>query len=52
MAVLSLALLVLFGFFCVGVRTWVHVRRTGQSPFRSGPLGSGRWRSLPSRSDS
>jgi protein-S-isoprenylcysteine O-methyltransferase Ste14 len=41
MAVLSLGLLTIFGVLCVGVRTWVHVRRTGDSPFRSGPFGNG-----------
>jgi protein-S-isoprenylcysteine O-methyltransferase Ste14 len=42
MAVLSLAFLALFGLLCLGVRSWIHVRRTGDSPFRDGPAGSGR----------
>ncbi len=40
MAILSLVLLVLFGVVCVGVRTLMHVRRTGDSPFRNGPVGN------------
>lgn len=42
MAFVGLFLLIVFGVVCVGLRTWMHVRRTGGSPFRDGPAGSGR----------
>ena len=40
--ILSIGLLALFGLVCVGLRAWLHVRRTGETPFRNGPAGSGR----------
>jgi protein-S-isoprenylcysteine O-methyltransferase Ste14 len=42
MTLVGLLLLIAFGAVCVGLRTWIHVRRTGASPFRDGPAGSGR----------
>ncbi|MEY2470188.1 MAG: hypothetical protein QOF21_2886 [Actinomycetota bacterium] len=36
MGYLALVLMVAFGVFCIGVRTWMHVRQTGRSPFLSG----------------
>ncbi|HEY2814882.1 MAG TPA: isoprenylcysteine carboxylmethyltransferase family protein [Acidimicrobiales bacterium] len=39
---ISIVLLVAFGIVCVGLRSWIHVRRTGDSPFRRGPAGGGR----------
>src|ERR1044071_5167534 len=41
MAAVSLVALSLFGIVCVGLRTWIHVRQTGASPFRNGPAGHG-----------
>jgi protein-S-isoprenylcysteine O-methyltransferase Ste14 len=36
MGYLAIGLLALFGIFCLGVRTWMHVRQTGRSPFLDG----------------
>src|SRR5438045_3775532 len=41
MAALSLILLGMFGAVCVGWRSLLHYRQTGQSPFRSGGAGHG-----------
>jgi protein-S-isoprenylcysteine O-methyltransferase Ste14 len=41
MAWVSLALSGLFGLLGVGVRSWAHMRRTGQSPIRGGAGMSG-----------
>ena len=41
MAWLAVVLLLLFGVVCLGVRTWIHVRDTGSSPFLTGPAGHG-----------
>jgi protein-S-isoprenylcysteine O-methyltransferase Ste14 len=41
MAWAALIGLVVFGVVCIGVRSWIHVRRTGRGPFRSGPAGNG-----------
>ena len=41
--VVALVILGLFGALCVGLRSWIHVRRTGASPFRAGPAGTGRF---------
>jgi protein-S-isoprenylcysteine O-methyltransferase Ste14 len=41
MAWLAVALLLLFGVVCLGVRTWIHYRETGRSPFLTGPAGHG-----------
>lgn len=46
MAIAGLLLLIGFGAVCVGLRTWIHVRRTGTSPFRDGPAGTGRLAAL------
>ena len=36
MAWVSLGLSGLFGLLAVGLRTWIHIRRTGRSPLRGG----------------
>jgi len=41
MAWISLGLSGLFGLLAVGLRTWVHTRRTGRSPIRQGAGMSG-----------
>jgi protein-S-isoprenylcysteine O-methyltransferase Ste14 len=41
MGILALVLLLVFGFVCIGVRSWIHIRQTGSSPFLSGPAGHG-----------
>jgi protein-S-isoprenylcysteine O-methyltransferase Ste14 len=45
MAWVSLGLSGLFGLLAVGVRTWVHIRRTGRSPMRGG-AGPNGWLGL------
>src|SRR5688572_22392784 len=45
MAWVSLGLSGLFGLLGVGLRTWVHTRRTGRSPIRRGAGMSG-WMGL------
>jgi protein-S-isoprenylcysteine O-methyltransferase Ste14 len=45
MAWVSLALSGLFGLLAVGVRSWIHVRRTGRSPIQRGAGISG-WMGL------
>lgn len=41
MAWAALVGVIVFGVVCIGVRSWIHVRRTGRGPFRSGPAGNG-----------
>jgi protein-S-isoprenylcysteine O-methyltransferase Ste14 len=45
MAWVSLGLSGLFGLLAVGIRSWVHTRRTGRSPIRQGAGMSG-WMAL------
>jgi protein-S-isoprenylcysteine O-methyltransferase Ste14 len=37
MGVVALGFIGVFAVVCVGLRTWIHLRQTGDSPFRSGP---------------
>jgi protein-S-isoprenylcysteine O-methyltransferase Ste14 len=38
METLAIALLVAFGVLCLGWRSWMHVRQTGESPFIGGTV--------------
>jgi protein-S-isoprenylcysteine O-methyltransferase Ste14 len=38
MEVRAIWLLAAFGVFCLGVRSWIHVRQTGSSPFIGGKV--------------
>ena len=38
MAYLALGLLLAFGVLCLGLRSWMHVRQTGASPFLGGTI--------------
>ena len=41
MSWLSLIALSLYAAICIGIRSWIHVRETGASPFLNGPEGNG-----------